>query len=378
MPCPRHFTTCPVKNPICLSNVLHNRSLSLHFPRRPPIFKTYIDILCSMIPFAVVNLFASHFANIRASIISSRRLPSGKNLVPSNATQGNSMGPQSTPSFMIFLLLLVMLVLPVLILMPSIHHFTSQNVPPIRVTQTPITSPGLNIITLNYLQPNNYKNINHNCRMISDNSVSNTGLMHMPHRFIVYTDNMTNSYCHLCECRLFEPYNCPCAAGDDACNGRNACEKLYFITDMVNIFDEFVFLDNDLIILQPSFFPHLFYRSRQHDFLASYGHDFSIPQTYYRNFNSGLFFIRRNPSLNYTLMRTQMYDLKSDKDQSIISWFVQTFYTNWDSLSYKWHCRFLHREKQDIPPGHCYTLHDKSETDEILHEINMTRLTIDV
>lgn len=73
-----------------------------------------------------------------------------------------------------------------------------------------------------------------------------------------------------------------------------------------------------------------------------------------------------------------MYDLKSEKDQSIISWFVQSFYNNWDTLSYKWHCRFLHRENQDIPPGHCYALHDKSEADEILRELNMTRLTIGV
>lgn len=146
---------------------------------------------------------------------------------------------------------------------------------------------------------------------------------------------------------------------------------------MIEAFDEFVFLDNDLIILKPVFLRHLYERSRQHDFLASYGHDFSIPQAYHRNFNSGLFFIRKQPGLNYTMMRAQMYDLKAVKDQPIVSWFIQSFYNNWDSLSYKWHCRFLRREKQDIPVEHCYTVHDQTEVDGILQQLNMSRLTID-
>lgn len=264
-----------------------------------------------------------------------------------------------------------------MIIIPSVHLVTSTKMKDSEIMSPHKPLPGLTFITLNYLQPKNAVNINHNCRLITNFSRRTAPVLHEAHRFIVYTDNMTSPYCRLCECREYKPYNCPCPGEEkNLCAVRNACEKLLFIEEMVASFEEFAYLDNDLIILQPVFLENLYHRSRQHDFLASYGHDMTKKSTYRGNFNSGLFFMRRIPALNYTEMRSKMYEWRSIKDQSIVSWFVHKYYKNWDSLSYKWHCRFLIREKQEIPFEDCYTLHDKMEVEDILKKMNRTRLVI--
>lgn len=226
---------------------------------------------------------------------------------------------------------------------------------------------GLTVITLTYNQTSEDININHNCRMIANS----------PHHYLIYTDNLNSSYCSLCQCRLYSPARCHCPSHQqDACKRRNPCEKLWFIIDTIAHFKQFVFLDNDLVILRREFLDHLQARSRVHDFLATYGHLQVKSTEYRRNFNSGLLFIRRKDHLNYSLMKKMMYDMTSMSDQGVISAFVQQNYNNWDTLSYKWHCRLLSRSGQDIPPSHCYTIHDRRDVEIVLDGLNITRMKI--
>ena len=97
---------------------------------------------------------------------------------------------------------------------------------------------------------------------------------------------------------------------------------------------------------------------------------------YHAHFNSGLMFIRRLEGIDYEGMKKMLYELAPDRDQGIVSLFVQREYQNWDVLSWKWHCRFLGKLKQDVPPEHCYTIHDRSEVLGLLKQLNRTRLTV--
>lgn len=136
-------------------------------------------------------------------------------------------------------------------------------------------------------------------------------------------------------------------------------------------------LDSDLVILKDSFLEHLAPRTAMHDFLATYGHRTQLKDySYSRSFNSGLVFIRWLPDLDYDIMKKNLYQGKAGQDQYIISMFVQKYYKNWDTLSWKWHCRGLKALRQTIPPKVCYTLHDRAERDGILASLNMTRSTI--
>lgn len=198
------------------------------------------------------------------------------------------------------------------------------------------------------------------------------------HRFIVYTDNMSVPYCSHCHCEHFVKRNCPCPEeGDNPCSLKNPCEKLFFVIDMLAKFKEIVLLDADLLILKKEFLDHLQIHSAAHDFLATYGHaGINEPRKYYRNFNSGLVFMRWLGELDYNIMKQDLYRSKKAQDQGILSGFVQTYYKNWDVLSWKWHCRALKRRDIDIPPSECYTLHDRTEGDEVLEGLNRTRLKV--
>lgn len=269
--------------------------------------------------------------------------------------------------------------LPLLLVLPYVYQSDIQAANNSRqLTMYPTTEPqqsfqqkpGLTYITLTYQQAKEDGNIEHNCHKIMDSAEA------MHNRFIIYTDNVNASYCKACECRRFRPFQCPCAAGDGQCAHRNPCEKLLFIVEMARTFQEFVLMDNDLIIMRDELFTHLYARSRTHDFLASYGHDMSVRPTYNRDFNSGLFFMRRLPGLDYGIMARAMYGKKARKDQSIVSWFVQKHYRNWDTLSYKWHCRSVIKGMQGIPPQHCYTIHDRAEVQQMLNQLNASRLKL--
>lgn len=270
-------------------------------------------------------------------------------------------GKPKRPSFdsrIFFLLIAVSALYPLMLITPLKTRFQTISPPALQ-------PQSLTLITLIYKQDSSHRNIAHNCRIISPTR----------HRFIVFTDDITQPYCHVCQCRLFVKANCPCP--DGTCRLKNPCEKLLFLTSSLIHFQEIVLLDNDLLILRPDFLEHLSIRSRAHDFLATYGHGtMNSSYSYYRNFNSGLLFMRWKPNLDYTNMKKLMYNSNSTTDQAIISRFVQNNYNNWDVLSWKWHCRSLERMHQDIPLSQCYTVHDRQEVDSILTNLNRTRLTI--
>ncbi|PXF47237.1 hypothetical protein BWQ96_03012 [Gracilariopsis chorda] len=226
--------------------------------------------------------------------------------------------------------------------------------------------PRLNVLTLIYDQKSDHINVAHNCRMISSTS----------HKFFIHTDDILQPYCKECTCIEHKLAQCPCPTGTHGCQVKNPCEKVEFLIESVTRYEEFLFLDNDLIIMKPEFLDHMWARSRAHDFLASYAHLTVNSSRYLRNFNSGLMFIRRLPDVNYTKMRTSLYFHKKEQDQGVVSTFFQQNYKNWDSLSWKWHCRNLKRGYQDVPLEACYTFHDRVEVDDFLIRMNTTRLTI--
>ena len=222
----------------------------------------------------------------------------------------------------------------------------------------------LTLVTLTYNQHREHPLIEHNCVFISSTI----------HRYVIYTDNMTRPYCNLCECRLYKKRECPCPRKD--CGRKNPCEKLLFFIDTLNDLKEMVFIDSDLLILHPQFLIFLQARAAVHDFLATYGHWTMASWNYYRDINSGLVFIRRLPHLNYSEMVDRLYKRHAWKDQVILGKFVQEKYKNWDTLSWRWHCRALKTMKQDIPYTECYTIHDRLDYRNALKAWNKTLLTI--
>lgn len=138
-----------------------------------------------------------------------------------------------------------------------------------------------------------------------------------------------------------------------------------------------VFLDDDVVIMKEYFLDRLAFRTRAHDFLATYGHaDGMRNASYWQSFNSGLVFVRRIEGLDYGMLEKRLYETKGERDQNVVSWFVHEYYDNWDTLSWKWHCRLLQKLGQDIPVDRCYTLHGHGEVDEVLGQLNRTRLRI--
>lgn len=191
------------------------------------------------------------------------------------------------------------------------------------------------------------------------------------HPMVVFTQNTSLSYCRACQCRLFKPLHCPSANPREKVNH---CEKLGLISRLVPQLGELIYLDADLTVIKPSLFAMLTKRSRNWDFLASYGEGEPKIQQYKGYFNSGLFYMRYLPTANYSDMLPFMYRLGSVHDQSILSLFVHENYRNWDTLTRKWHCRRIFRFKMDTPPETCLTVHDRPELPVISKHINFTLL----
>lgn len=215
-------------------------------------------------------------------------------------------------------------------------------------------------------QTEDHVNIAHNCRVISPTQ----------HDFIVYTQNTSLPYCAVCKCIQFVPRKCKCPLR--SCGLKHFCEKIYLLVDLIRTYEEFVFIDNDLLILRDDFLPHLATRALAHDFLATYRHAGMNERRhkFMDSFNSGLFFIRRKQGLQYENMIDLMYEGELNNDQPFLSAFVQKHYANWDTLSWRWHCRYLERMKQDIPVEYCYTVHGRTHLDDALRKLNRTRLSI--
>lgn len=238
-------------------------------------------------------------------------------------------------------------------------------------------------ITLSFGSKGSWRHsfISHNCVKLSNSSLGNN-------RFIIYTDNMTQPYCtssssSSCECRRFIPNNCPCPPQGKLCDTRRQCEKMVFTVSMLKQFSSFVFLDHDLLILNDNFMQQLRQRSKHYDFLASRTH--LNRDRYFGNnalnyeqvFNSGLFFIRRLPGLNVEEPIWMMYNetkIDANTDQVFLSRWVFQRYSNWDELSFRWHCRDF--RDQNIPFKDCYTLHDSGQPKQLLDENNFNLLHV--
>lgn len=229
----------------------------------------------------------------------------------------------------------------------------------------PQTPTGLTVTTLTFGVPWDADKITHNCRMINGTR----------HRFFIYTDDLSAPYCRLCTCYRFKPSRCP--PPNPKAGSRNNCEKSVFTSRIVPKLGEMVYLDSDLIIMRRDFLDRLYWRSRGHDFLASYGHaGYGKEVKYYNIMNSGLFFMRRVKSADYSELVPRMYRMQTGFDQTVLTGFVHQYYKHWDSLSWRWHCRDMLRMKQDTPLRECYTIHDRVEYPRLLKMMNYTLLTI--
>lgn len=157
------------------------------------------------------------------------------------------------------------------------------------------------------------------------------------------------------------------------------CEKLHFISRMVTQLGEFALLDADLTILDPTFMDRLYRRSRDFDFLASYGFGDICDRVYYSTFNSGLFFMRRMAGVNYSELVSVAWELRSNNDQNALSKFVYRRYEYWDSLSLRWHCRFLHKRGFEIEPRECFTIHGRGKAvKDVLEKVNVSLSKVEV
>lgn len=243
--------------------------------------------------------------------------------------------------------------------------------------------PALTFLTLSFGNSDSYANkvVTHNC--LKFQQLRSTYPTTFRHTFKVYTtDPSSKPYCTACECVEYKYYNCPCieeGTRKKPCKRRNACEKLYWITDMLLEYKQFAVLDHDLIILKDSFPNALALRSLSNDFVATRAHSHLRKNNsdYFRFFNSGLFFIRALPNHRPYVLREWFYgqEEKTNRDQRIFSQYVHKLYDNWDELSYKWNCRYL--DLQNIPVQDCYTMHEgEQRVYPLLDSINFQFLTL--
>lgn len=200
-------------------------------------------------------------------------------------------------------------------------------------------------ITLSFNNAKELDVVEHNCVRLH-----NAG-----YAFEIHTDDFTQPFCKLCRCLPFETKNCSCPNPvGTACSH---CNKLVFIVDLIKIMPEFILLDSDLVILDDIFIPAMVSRTTYFDFVAAYG--FGKPENwnYGMHFNSGLMYMRRLDGLDYDELLDIKEELGANGDQIVVSKFVHTYYTNWDVLSLRWHCRFLDRPENSIDPANCLTFH---------------------
>lgn len=227
------------------------------------------------------------------------------------------------------------------------------------------------VVTLSFNKTHDQQLIEHNCAMMQRSG----------HEFLVYTDDLERAHCSVCTCIRFQRRGCDCPRPQDRTCG--LCEKLHFVVERVGEFEEFVFLDSDLVILHGEFLDRLYRRSRDFDFLASYGFGNPCEMRYTAMFNSGLFFMRRLEGVNYSEMVDLMWSKGGNNDQNVISQFVRDQYLDWDVLSLKWHCRFLENLPKKgmrgpgIPIRDCYALHGRGSSFwRRLDEANRTLLRV--
>lgn len=172
-------------------------------------------------------------------------------------------------------------------------------------------------------------------------------------------------------CVLFVPSNCRAPS-----RNKNLCEKLQFIVNAVPRLRTFFFVDANLIVVRTAFFRALQLRAHAHDWLAAYTHRGRRKGWRYRNrFNSGLFFIRALPGVDYKELMPKMYAWDTGSDQSVLSEFVFQYYRNWDSLSVRFNCRGVLRFKDDVPLEDCLGFHDRFETPAMRKKLNLTLLS---
>lgn len=207
----------------------------------------------------------------------------------------------------------------------------------------------LKFVTLCFNQSMVKPMVDHNCAMLSQ-----TG-----YPFFIYTDDLSQPYCSVCVCRPFVLTGCLCPQPERF--DCSLCEKLHFIVDLVQSMSSFVFIDSDLIILKQDFMPALQARTTHFDFLAAYGFGPYRNWRYSSQFNSGLMFIRRLSSINYTDMIQLMHTMGTNNDQNVISAFIQSHYARWDTLSLRWHCRYLFRSEHNINFSTCLTFHGRQK-----------------
>lgn len=220
-------------------------------------------------------------------------------------------------------------------------------------TRKTLTIP---FVTLSFNQTNSTDQliVDHNCAALQSHG------MH----FHIFTDDINQPACAAssCTCHFFQQQTCECPYAKP--NERCFCAKIHFLRDIMTnpspTFDEFVFIDSDLIIVQPDqFIPALIARTRHFDFLAPYAYQQLGNWKYSNQFNSGLFFIRRNQAVDYNGLMDTWHRMKSSNDQIVFSSFVRQTTRKWDSLSLKWHCRNLERSENNIRIDECYTQHSK-------------------
>lgn len=264
--------------------------------------------------------------------------------------------------------------IPVLRKDRRMQHISSQ--PP--VTVQPVTIPehvpipghvdlsGPVVLTLHYKAPRwDTACVVHNCVQAK---LANQ-------RMIVHTMNTSEPYCSVCQCEKYQEINCPPA--NTTSGSINHCEKLSFLSIHVPKHREVIYLDSDAIVLRKEFFPMLKARSRAHDFLAAYGHDSYRAPRHYGYFNSGVMFMRAIAGADFNQLIPRMYKYETGFDQSIITGWIFDHYRNWDSLSWKWHCRWLQSMNIDTPINQCLTVHDRKEAPIILKQLNYQLLTQD-
>lgn len=206
-------------------------------------------------------------------------------------------------------------------------------------------NPGVKFITLTFNETGELSVTDHNCALLSKHGYA----------YEIHTDDLSHSFCATCTCKFFRVQNCSCAKPHESqCN---LCNKLAFFVDIASRTEQFVMLDSDLVILDHQFMPALLARAQFVDFLAAYGFARETKFRYTRQFNSGLMYVRRLDHLNYSKIFDINDEHQTNGDQIIISHFIHRYYERWDSLSLKWHCRFLYREEHSIPISHCLTFH---------------------
>lgn len=232
------------------------------------------------------------------------------------------------------------------------------------------TDPRLQVLTLNVNRPGDSPLIEHNCAVISRTR----------HNFNIYTDDVTQPACKKCKCIKFIPTNCKCADVKtrlpDGVKKCFLCEKLHFYSAQLIARKEIVFMDADLILLRDDVLDKLAVRTTAHDFLAAYSQGNRNLSNFYHRINSGFFFMRWLPGIDYGEIKQIMYEIGTKSDQRCLSLFVKERYRNWDTLSYRWHCRFLQSSGYNIPWKECYTHHDDAERGVFLKAINFTLETV--